>query len=191
MPSTSGEIMALNAADGLPTWSESLAASDPETRCANLDDIAGRPVIDGMAGLRHCPCRQARGDFKLGEWRAKCGAEEISGTQTPWVAGDYVFVITNGQVMPRSPSAMARCAGRSSCPADLGRAGPWRRPAPGGELRGQLCQISPQTGRDLTTINLGERLFIPPVIASGTVYLLVRRSDVDRVALSAPMTAWW
>jgi hypothetical protein len=32
--------------------------------------------------------------------------------------------------------------------------------------------VSPQTGQTLSTITLGEKFFIAPVIANGTIYLL-------------------
>lgn len=172
VPSTSGEIIALSAGAGLSTWDESLAASDPTTSLANLNDIAGRPVIDnGMVfGIAHAG---RLGAFKLSDG-SEVWSQEISGSQTPWVAGDYVFVISNRATL----AAVAKRNGAVRWSVNLPGGGTWAGPVVGGGRLlvvgsgGQLMSISPQTGETLSTINLGEKLFIPPIIASGTIYLL-------------------
>jgi outer membrane protein assembly factor BamB len=172
VPSTSGEIIALSAGAGLSTWDESLAASDPTTSLANINDIAGRPVIDNgvVFGIAHAG---RLGAFKLTDG-SQVWSQEIAGSQTPWVAGDYVFVISNRATL----AAVAKRNGAVRCSVTLPGAGTWAGPVVGGGRllvvgsAGQLVSVSPQTGQTMSTINLGEKFFIPPVIANGTIYLL-------------------
>jgi outer membrane protein assembly factor BamB len=172
VPSTSGEIIALSAGAGLSTWDESLAASDPTTSLANLNDIAGRPVIDNglVFGIAHAG---RLGAFKLTDG-SQVWSQEIAGSQTPWVAGDYVFVISNRATL----AAVAKRNGAVRWSVTLPGAGTWAGPVVGGGRllvvgsAGQLVSISPQTGQTLSTITLGEKFFIAPVIANGTIYLL-------------------
>jgi outer membrane protein assembly factor BamB len=172
VPSTSGEIIALSAGAGLSTWDESLAASDPTTSLANLNDIAGRPVIDNglVFGIAHAG---RLGAFKLSDG-SQVWSQEIAGSQTPWVAGDYVFVISNRATL----AAVAKRNGAVRWSVTLPGAGTWAGPVVGGGRllvvgsAGQLVSVSPQTGQTLSTITLGEKFFIAPVIANGTIYLL-------------------
>jgi len=119
VPSTSGEIIALSAGAGLSTWDESLAASDPTTSLANLNDIAGRPVIDNglVFGIAHAG---RLGAFKLTDG-SQVWSQEIAGSQTPWVAGDYVFVISNRATL----AAVAKRNGAVRWSVTLPGAGTW------------------------------------------------------------------
>ena len=123
VPSTSGELVALSAGQGISAWDESLAAADPTTSLANLNDIAGRPVIDNgvVFGIAHAG---RLGAFKLSDG-SEVWSQEIAGSQTPWVAGDYVFVLSNRATMAAVAKRNGRCAGRSICrTAEPGR-GRW------------------------------------------------------------------
>jgi outer membrane protein assembly factor BamB len=37
---------------------------------------------------------------------------------------------------------------------------------------GSLLEVSPQTGQVMNTVSLGSGMYIPPVIANGTAYIL-------------------
>jgi outer membrane protein assembly factor BamB len=86
VPHTTGELVAFRVSDGMPVWTETLTSLQPTSSLANINDIAGRPVIaDGQVyAIAHSG---RMGAFQLAtgepEW-----AQEISGTQMPWVAGD-------------------------------------------------------------------------------------------------------
>jgi outer membrane protein assembly factor BamB len=90
------------------------------------------------------------------------------------LAGDYVFVLSNRATL----AAVARRNGAVRWSVNLTGKGTWAGPVVGGGRllvvgsSGQLVSISPQTGESMSTIDLGEKFFIPPVIANGTIYLL-------------------
>jgi outer membrane protein assembly factor BamB len=92
-PYSSGELIALRIDSGRSLWTEGLVAARRSDAVSNLADISGRPVIDrgrvfgiGNAGL------MVAVDLRTGN---RVWEKQIGGTQTPWVAGDWVYVLTN------------------------------------------------------------------------------------------------
>jgi len=172
VPHTTGELIAFRTDDGVPVWTETLTSLQPTSSLANINDIAGRPVVaDGQVyAIAH--------SGRLGAFLLKTGepvwAQEISGTQMPWVAGGYVFVINRTSTI----AAVERGRGGVRWTANLPGGGVWSGPVLGGgrliavSSTGVMANISPQTGEVLSTIDLGEEVYIAPVIANGTVYLL-------------------
>jgi outer membrane protein assembly factor BamB len=172
VPHTTGELIAFRTEDGSPVWTETLTSLQPTSSLANINDIAGRPVIaDGQVyAIAH--------SGRLGAFLLKTGepvwAQEISGTQMPWVAGGYAFVISGTAAI----AAVERAGGAVRWTAKLPGGGVWSGPVLGGgrliavSSTGVLASISPQTGEVLSTVDLGEEFYIAPVIANGTVYLL-------------------
>lgn len=89
----SGEIFALRAADGRVQWSESVAAAGT----GGMSDVSGvralpvisqgRVVAIGMSGLSICV------DLRSGR---RLWERELSGTEAPWPAGDWIFAVTTG-----------------------------------------------------------------------------------------------
>jgi outer membrane protein assembly factor BamB len=180
VPQTSGDVTAFRLSDGTPLWTDTLASTDTTSSLANLNDIAARPVIDGgqVYAISHS------GSFVA--FNAKNGARdwqrELAGTQTPWVAGDYLFVITNRNQV----AAISRKSGGVRWIKEL-PAGIWSGPVMGGgklivaSSEGSLVMLSAQTGEVLSTIGLKSKIYIPPIIAASTIYLLA--DDGDLIAM--------
>ena len=99
---------------------------------------------------------------------------EIGGTQTPWVGGDYMFVIAGRATI----TAIARSNGGVRWSANLTGGGVWSGPVLGGgrllvvSSKGVLASVSPQTGELINRVDVGEAVYIAPVIANGTVFIL-------------------
>ncbi len=180
IPTTSGELVAYKVTDGLEAWSDSLTSVDPVSAAGNIGAIAGRPVIDGSQVFAISKRRQDGGLFARGRRNAS-GRRIFQGRQTPWVAGDYVFVHLQWPHVDGVVEAQRRRAfGAFSWPASRGRDGARRQQAAGGEFRRQARSVSAETGQVLQTTDMGGAFYISPVIASGTVYLLNGRCDRDR-----------
>jgi outer membrane protein assembly factor BamB len=181
LPHTSGELSAFNAGDGRLLWTEALSSSDPVKGAANLNDIAARPVIsDGQVYALAQSGRFAAFHATSG---AQVWSQDISGNQTPWVAGEYVFVLSGR----RNLVAVQRTSGGVRWITDLPGAGVWSGPVIGGgrliavSSEGALANISPQTGQVMSTMDVGSSFYIAPVIANGTIYLLA--DDGELIAL--------
>ncbi len=93
-PYTSGELFALRVQNGQAAWSDMLSRSGNVTALSELDDIAGRPVIDRdvVYAVSHSGVMAA---FSLNTGERQW-TRDIGGIQTPWVAGDYIYVLDSG-----------------------------------------------------------------------------------------------
>lgn len=172
VPHTSGDLDALSVSGGQRYWTANLASSSAATSVANLNAIAGRPVV--ASGQVFAVSNGGR----LASFALKSGAEiwsrNFPGNQTPWVSGEYVFMISQRDRMV----AVSRKTGRVKWITDIPGRGIWAGPVMGGgrliavSNKGALISISPQTGQVINTIEAGDAFYITPVIAANTVYLL-------------------
>lgn len=177
----SGELAAVRQDSGALVWSDSLASSSGRTSQVDLSAIRALPVIDrgrvfaiGIGGLLvSLDLRSGRRLWERG----------IGGGQTPWLAGDWLFVQTQDQ----SLAAIAADDGRVRWIQDLPR---WDNPARKSDpifwtgpllasgkliLAGsseQAVSIDPVSGRVLGTQGLSGPVSIAPVAAAGTLLIL-------------------
>ena len=187
---TSGELLAFNVVDGRSLWSDSLAGKAHGDAVAALTDIRGRPVIDrdlviaiGNGGVMAAIDLQRGGRV----WDASLG-----GTQSPWVAGDFIYVLTNSSEVICLTRADGRIKWVQQLPQfedPVDREDPiyWSGPVLVGNRllvtgsSGFAVAISPYSGEVLGKQELPDRSHLPPVVANQTVYML--SDDADLIAL--------
>ena len=171
VPYPSGDLMALKVSDGSPVWSENLSRTRQTSQLASMSDAA-RPAIDNgtVFAVGHAG-RMIATQAKTGE---RLWSVNVPGTQAPWVAGDTVYVVdTRGQVM-----ALARTDGKTRWTAQLPDSRTWSGPVlAGGVLwltsnKGQLISVDATTGKVGGQVNLGEAVYIPPIVAQGRMFVL-------------------
>ncbi len=117
---------------------------------------------------------------------------DIAGVQTPWIAGDFLYVLaTDGDLVCLSRRdgriRWVRVLPRYEDPED--RTGPifWSGPVLVSDRlivvgsHGVALSVSPYTGRVLGKIDLPGDIELPPVAAGDTVYVIT--DDGDLVAL--------
>lgn len=184
---TSGEIYALRAENGRVVWSDSLAYTSRVGTLAALNDINGDPVIDrGIVFAISHGGRLVAIDLAGG---ARLWERDITGVQTPWVAGDYLYVVTlDGKVL-----CLYRADGRIRWVTALplyedpeDKSGPilWSGPILVGDrlivvgTDGTAASISPYTGEVLGLVDMGSGLPVAPVAASETVFLVDSNGDL-------------
>ena len=178
---SSGELVAFDAVSGRPLWIESLAALARGDAIATLADIRGLPVIDRdrVIAISNSGTFAAI-DLQRGDrlWNARIGS-----SQTPWVAGDFIYALTTeGELI-----CITRNEGRvrwiQSLPIfedEVERDNPitWSGPVLLGDRlivtssTGDALSISPYTGDALGRIQLPSSSHLPPIVANGTMYLL-------------------
>lgn len=178
---SSGELFALRVDNGRSVWSDNLAAVRRVGALAALADIRGLPVIDrGLVFAISHSGRMVAIDQRTG---ARVWEQEIGGINTPWVAGEFVYVFTNdGELV-----ALTRQAGRIRWITPLeryenpnDRTGPiiWAGPVmAGGRLWlvnsvEELVEVDPKTGTVIRRIELPDGSTITPVVANETLYVL-------------------
>lgn len=172
IPYTTGDLLAFDVSSGVLLWSDNLIGRGIANTASTINDIAGRPVIENGAvfAISHAG---RMGSFRLSDGEERWSVE-ISGTQTPWIAGDYAFIVAGRRTM----AALALRNGGVRWSANLPGEGVWTGPVVGGgrlialSSKGLLASMSPQTGELINQSTIGEEFYIPPVIANGTVYLL-------------------
>ena len=180
-PFSSGEISALRADNGRQLWTKTIARSSRLTALSNLNDIAGSPVIDqGVVFAISHSGQMSAIDLRTGKeiWETP-----ISGLQTPWVAGDYIFVMSVDSELvcltrDKGEVVWVKQLPRHKNEKKKKKRITWAGPVvAGGTLvlassRGQLITVSPQNGDILQTRKIGKGTLITPVIANENLYIL-------------------
>jgi outer membrane protein assembly factor BamB len=189
-PFSSGEIVALRVENGRVIWNDSLAATRRFDAMSTLADVRGRPVIDRgrVYAISHSG-RMTAIDLRTGN---QVWEQDIGGSYAPWVAGDFVYVLSTSNEL----ICLTREDGRIRWITQLDRwedpddkSGPiqWAGPMLAGDRlvavasTGEAWSISPYTGKPLGHIQLPEGSFLPPIVADGTLYLMT--NDADLMAL--------
>lgn len=178
---SSGELNAYRYENGNSLWADALSRTSISTSVSALSDIDAEPVIDndrvyavGLGG------RTVALDLLTGR---RLWEQNLAGISTPWIAGDWMFVVTDdARVL-----ALSRDSGRVRWANQLTRwrnmkrstgAISWVGPVLAGDRlvsvnsEGQVVFISPADGSVLQTIE-GRRPFsLPPVVANNTLYVI-------------------
>ncbi|MBC7985897.1 MAG: PQQ-binding-like beta-propeller repeat protein [Sphingomonadaceae bacterium] len=178
---SSGELSAFRYENGRALWQDSISRTSISTSVSSLSDIDASPVIEGGIvyaigqGGRMIALQLATGQRI---WELNVG-----GIATPWVAGDWLFAVTDEAKV----IAVARASGRIRWMTQLNRwrdvedrRGPiyWRGPVlAGGRLilvstRGELAFLDAATGAVQQIVEAGEGFDLNPVVANDTLYLL-------------------
>lgn len=171
VPYPSGDLVALHVADGSAAWSESLSRTRMTSELTSMSDTA-RPAIDGgtVFAVGHAG-RMIATQMATGE---RLWSLNIPGTQQPWVAGGSVFVVdTQGQLL-----AISRRDGKVQWTIKLPGNSAWSGPTlAGGNLwlasaKGALVGVEAATGRVTVQKELGNPVYVPPIVAQGRMYIL-------------------
>ena len=178
---SSGELTAYRYENGRQLWADALSRTSISTSVAALTDIDADPVIDrgrvfavGQGG------RMASYELVSGQrlWEIN-----IAGISTPWVAGEWVFVVTSDAKL----LCVARATGKIRWISQLQRyrkvkkkdgAVRWTGPVlAGGKLYlvstlGDMVIVDPLTGAVQDTRDLKKPMSLSPVVAGQMLYIL-------------------
>ena len=94
---SSGELTAYRYENGQVVWQDALARTSISTTVTSLSDIDAEPVIDGRVYAVGQGGRMVAIELITGQrvWEIN-----FAGISTPWVAGDWIFVVTDdGQLL--------------------------------------------------------------------------------------------
>jgi outer membrane protein assembly factor BamB len=186
---SSGELNALRTENGRTTWQDTLARTGRLTALSTLTDIDASPVIDrGRVFAVGHGGRMVALELTTGE---RVWEKSIGGLSTPWVAGDYVYVVTSdGELV-----CLLRRDGRVRWMTLLQRYDNpgkkkglvrWQGPVLASDRliltssNGYIITASPYTGKIISAEKLGGGTYLPPVIANNTLYVMT--ADAKLVA---------
>lgn len=187
VPYSSGEFFALLAENGRLLWEQSLASSRRTDQTEDIAQIRGLPVVDRdlVFAVGHSG-RMTAVDLRRG---ARAWEVEIGGTQMPWVAGEFIFVISNEQQLV----ALTRLDGRVRWVTDLPRFEDpedledpihWFGPVLAGERlivassTSKVKAISPFDGSIQWEKSLAGAATMTPVVADATLYFLTENGTL-------------
>lgn len=189
VPYSSGELFALRIDNGSVLWQDQLTTVRRTDNVATLSDIRGRPIIDRgrVYAIGHADMLVAI-DLRNGR---RLWEREIGSIQSPWVGGDYLFLVTNNN----EAMALEAKTGKIQWVTQLrvwedeeereGRI-VWAGPVLAsdrlivGSSDGYLVSLSPYTGEVLGKLSISDGVTIQPAIANNTMYFLT--NDADLVA---------
>ncbi|MFP6731412.1 MAG: PQQ-binding-like beta-propeller repeat protein [Alphaproteobacteria bacterium] len=178
---SSGEIFALRVDNGSEAWNYTLGSNSRLGPLASLGDINGSPVIDDeqVYAVSHAG-RLVALSLRSGE---RLWDQNISGVQTPWIAGNFLFILTSqGELL-----CLSRQDGRIRWIRRLPRyEDPEAKDDPiiwSGPLlvsdrlivvssTGKAVSISPYTGDYLGQVEMPGDIEMSPIASNGLVYIL-------------------
>ena len=178
---SSGEIFALRIENGRVIWSDSLTAIRRSSPISALAHIRGRPVIDsGQVIVTANSGRTISIDLRTGAriWEIRVGS--ING---PWVAGNFIYVLSGlGELLclSRETGSVRWVSQLRRYKDEKDQEGPifWTGPILAGDriLIGgsnkEVLSISPYSGAIIGKIKVSGSVFIPPIVANDTIYIL-------------------
>jgi outer membrane protein assembly factor BamB len=185
---SSGELFALRVENGRAVWSDNLASSRSINAVAGLADIRGRPVIDhGRVFAVSHSGRMAAVDLRSGD---RVWEQQIASSHSPWVVGDYVFVLANDNQLV----CLTRDAGKVRWTRQLRRfedekakSDPilWAGPVLAGNRLivlsslGEAASVSPYTGELVGQQDMSAGGFLGPIVADNALYLLTDDANLS------------
>ncbi|MEM7022030.1 MAG: PQQ-binding-like beta-propeller repeat protein [Pseudomonadota bacterium] len=188
VPYSSAELYALRLDNGRPLWNDTIQRPRRTQALAQINDIDGMPVIqDDRVYVTSYGGEMAAIDLRRGlrSWDV-----ELTSTQTPWLAGDFIYVLTTrGEVV-----CLLRETGRVRWVGPLPHlvdptdqeSDPitWTGPILVGDRlllagsNGEALTMSPYNGEILGRIALPGPVMLPPVAADGTVFLVTEDAEL-------------
>jgi outer membrane protein assembly factor BamB len=177
----SGDLVCVRSDSGTIAWSDSLAASRGRTSLADLSAIRGLPVIaDDVVYAISVGGLLVANDLRSGR---RLWDRQAAGDHTPWLAGDWLFVLTDEQLL----ACLAKSDGRVRWTTPLPRFGNpeksrdplyWSGPLLGGKYlycagtTEKLIAINPATGDVLGEQELPDAVSLGLVAAGGKLLIV-------------------
>jgi len=186
-PYTSGELFALRIENGTVEWSDVLAAVKRTDQVAELSDIGGLPVVDrGRVYAAGNSDVFAAIDLRSGR---RLWDKDVGATHTPWIAGDYLYLLTNTQLVACFEARTGHVRWTHQLKAWEDEEAKenrisWTGPImAGGRLLvtssfGDMVMLSPTTGDVISTEELPDGVSISPIISGDTMILLTENGDL-------------
>ena len=183
-----GELVAVRAESGGLAWSDSLASSRGRNSLLDLSAIHALPVVEagrvyaiGLGGL------MVSIDLRSGR---RLWEREVGGTETPYLAGDWLFV----QSAEQSLAAVHKDDGRVGWITELPRYGDadrrrdpilWTGPVMGAGIlvlagsNERLTAVLAESGKVINTFRLAGAASVPPIAAGGSVYVVTDDGSIQ------------
>lgn len=183
---SNGELRAFKASTGSPLWSDILVSRKRTNSLANINTIKANPVIDNdrIYAIGNNNVLVAI-DLRSG---ARIWEREIGSTNQPWVAGKYLFVLSNELDLFAIENANGKIVWNTKIPTGEDVDAKVGVFASGPILtdnrllvttsNGYAFAISPYTGKILSFISTDDGVELPPVVANGVTILTTNDAEL-------------
>ena len=183
----SGQLACLRAPSGAVTWTDGLAGRQGAASMLDIASVHGLPVIDeGRVYAASLGGLFVSNDLRSGR---RLWEREIASQQTPWLAGDWLFITTPNQVVAavnRGDGAVAWVTQLPRYEDEKDQSGPirWTGPIVAGDRlilagsTGEVLTVNPVTGALGARQKVGGAAAVSPVVADRTLYLLTVDGDL-------------
>ena len=195
---SSGELNAYRYENGRTLWQDALSRSTISTSVSSLADIDADPVIDrGIVFAVGQGGRMVALEIVSGQ---RLWEQNFAGISTPWVAGEWVFIVTDDARLV----CLARATGKVRWISQLRRyksekvkkdgtvkdskkSNPvtWYGPVLAGNRliltnsQGQIASASVDTGKIGSVIDAKAPFTLPPIVANATLYVLDQKGRLS------------
>lgn len=184
---SSGDIYGLAADTGQEIWNDSLALTRKTSATSIFTGFDGDPVIAGGVAFASSNNGLTAATHLLTGRRL--WEQEISADDTPWLAGNYLFVLTSDAQV----AAVYARDGRVKWVYPLPQFGnperqlePFRYYGPmmlGEQLavfsgNGEAIVLSPEDGSLIGKLDVPDDICMPPIVAGGTTYVVTGNAKV-------------
>jgi outer membrane protein assembly factor BamB len=178
---SSGELNAYRYENGRIVWQDALSKTSITTSVSTLSDIDADPVIyEGRVYAVGQGGRMVAMEIVTGQRQWELN---IAGIATPWVAGDWLFVVTDeakllcvsrgtGKIRWMSQLKRYHKAKKQDEPLN------WVGPILAGDRLilanndGELVNINVADGKQISAMKIGEPVALAPIVANSMLYVL-------------------
>ncbi len=185
---SSGELNAYRYENGRVLWQDALSRTSITTSVSSVADIDADPVIDG--GRVYAVGQGGRMvalELSTGQ---RLWEQNFAGISTPWIAGEWLFVVTDDARLVCLSRANGKARWISQLPhyrKEKKKSGPitWYGPVlAGGRLvltnsRGNIVYANPGDGAVQATVETKQPFALPPVVASSTLFVLDQKGRIS------------
>jgi outer membrane protein assembly factor BamB len=182
VPTTSGDVVNLRSENGRVNWAFSLASSTNSNALLGIADIRALPVVDRdrVIAISHGN-HMAAIDLRTGD---RIWETDIGGVHTPMVQDDVIFVLLQNHRLVALTRDRGQIIWSEPLPEFVDKDDPksdtiiWSGPVlAGGRLwlvnsQGHLQSFDPADGKSITQVKLDAPIFVPPVVAGRTMYVV-------------------
>ena len=184
---SSGELNAYRYENGRTLWQDALSRTSITTSVSSLADVDADPVIeDGRVYSIGEGGRMVALEIATGQ---RLWEQNLAGISTPWVAGEWIFVVTDDARLVCVSRANGKIRWISQMRAfknEKKRSNPynWFGPVLAGERlwatnsEGELVGMSPSDGAVQVTIKGKVPFSMGPVVANQTMYVLNDKGEI-------------
>ncbi len=186
-PYSSGELVALKVENGQELWADSFSGVRRGSASTTLSTIRGRPIIDrGIVFAISNSGQFAAINLRTGR---RIWERPIGGIESPWIAGEYLFVLSNNTDL----IALGRLNGRIywvtalpkwEDPEDREGKITWTGPILASDRlivagsTGEAMSLSPYNGRTLGKVDMPDGVTISPIVAKDSLLFLSEDAEL-------------